>query len=87
MSQEPNKRAKPVEETNNKARLIQKQAEGLPSADRGWTRLIVDRSRVKEVVLYTMGQLHELGAGCRVLLPPLPLNNGKSTSSSAIHST
>jgi transposase len=60
----------PVEGINNKARVILKRAYGLRSADSLWTRLILDLNRAKEVVLYTIGQIHELGAGFRVLFAP-----------------
>jgi transposase len=60
----------PVEGINNKARVILKRAYGLRSADSLWTRLILDLNRAKEVVLYTIGQLHELGAGFRMLFAP-----------------
>jgi transposase len=60
----------PVEGINNKARVILKRAYGLRSADSLWTRLILDLNRAKEVVLYTIGQLHELGAAFRVLFAP-----------------
>jgi len=55
----------PVEGVNNKARVILKRSYGLKSADSLWTRLILDLNRAQEVVLYTIGQIHELVAGFR----------------------
>ncbi len=60
----------PVEGVNNKARVILKRSYGLKSADSLWTRLILDLNRAGDVVLYTVGQLHELVAGLRVLFSP-----------------
>jgi Transposase len=57
----------PVEGINNKARVILKRSYGLKSADSLWTRLILDLNRAKDVVLYTIRQMHELAAGFRVL--------------------
>jgi transposase len=57
----------PVEGINNKARVILKRSYGLKSADSLWTRLILDLNRAGEVVLYTIGQMHELVAGFRFL--------------------
>jgi transposase len=54
-----------VEGLNNKARVILKRSYGLKSADSLWTRLILDVNRAKDVVLYTIGQIHELAAGFR----------------------
>jgi transposase len=56
----------PVEGINNKARVILKRTYGLKSADSLWTRLILDLNRAQDVVLYTIGQIHELIAGFRV---------------------
>jgi transposase len=56
----------PVEGINNKARVILKRAYGLKSADSLWTRLILDLNRAQDIVLYTMGQIHEIVAGFRV---------------------
>jgi transposase len=56
----------PVEGLNNKARVILKRAYGLKAADSLWTRLILDVNRAKEVIRYTIGQVHELVAGFRV---------------------
>jgi transposase len=55
----------PVEGINNKARVILKRAYGLKSGDSLWTRLILDLNRAQDVVLYTIGQIHELVAGFR----------------------
>jgi transposase len=55
----------PVEGINNKARVILKRAYGLKSADSLWTRLILDLNRAHDVVLYTIGQIHDLVAGFR----------------------
>jgi transposase len=60
----------PVEGVNNKARVILKRCYGLKSADSLWTRLILDLNRAGEVVLYTIGQVHELVAGFRFLFSP-----------------
>ncbi len=57
----------PVEGVNNKARVILKRSYGLKSADSLWTRLILDLNRAGEVVQYTIGQLHEVVTGLRVL--------------------
>jgi transposase len=57
----------PVEGLNNKARVILKRAYGLKSADSLWTRLILDVNRAQDVVLYSIGQIHELVAGFRVI--------------------
>ena len=54
-----------VEGINNKARVILKRAYGLKAADSLWTRLILDLNRVTDIVLYTIGQIHELVAGFR----------------------
>jgi len=56
-----------VEGINNKARVILKRAYGLKSADSLWTRLILDLNRAKDVVMYTIGQMHEVMAGFRDL--------------------
>jgi transposase len=56
----------PVEGINNKARVILKRSYGLKSADSLWTRLILDLNRAKHVVLYTIGQMHELVAAFRI---------------------
>jgi len=55
----------PVEGINNKARVILKRSYGLKSADSLWTRLILDLNRATDVILYTIGQVHELVAGFR----------------------
>ena len=55
----------PVEGLNNKARVVLKRAYGLKSADSLWTRLILDLNRAKDVVQYTITQMHELIAGFR----------------------
>ena len=60
----------PVEGVNNKARVILKRSYGLRSADSLWTRLILDLNRAGDVVLYTLGQMHELVAGFRILFSP-----------------
>jgi transposase len=60
----------PVEGVNNKARVILKRSYGLKSADSLWTRLILDLNRAGDVVLYTIGQMHELVAGFRLLFSP-----------------
>jgi transposase len=57
----------PVEGINNKARVILKRSYGLKSADSLWTRLILDLNRAKDIVLYTIGQMHELVAAFRIL--------------------
>ena len=57
----------PVEGLNNKARVILKRTYGLKSADSLWTRLILDLNRAQDVVLYTIGQIHELVAGFRTI--------------------
>jgi transposase len=57
----------PVEGLNNKARVILKRAYGLKSTDSLWTRLILDVNRAQDVVLYSIGQIHELVAGFRVI--------------------
>jgi hypothetical protein len=54
-----------VEGLNNKARVILKRSSGLQSADSLWTRLILDLNRARDVVLRTIGQIHELVAGLR----------------------
>jgi transposase len=54
-----------VEGINNKARVILKRAYGLKAADSLWSRLILDLNRVTDLVLYTIGQIHELVAGFR----------------------
>ncbi len=54
-----------VEGINNKARVILKRTYGLKSADSLWTRLILDLNRAKDVVLHTIGQIHELVMGFR----------------------
>lgn len=54
-----------VEGINNKARVILKRSYGLRSADSLWTRLILDLNRARDVVLRTIGQVHELVAGLR----------------------
>ena len=56
----------PVEGLNNKARVALKRCYGLKAADSLWTRLILDINRATDVVLYTIGQIHELVAGFRV---------------------
>lgn len=56
----------PIEGINNKARVILKRSYGLKSADSLWTRLILDLNRAKDVVLYTIGQMHELVAAFRI---------------------
>jgi transposase len=60
----------PVEGINNKARVILKRSYGLKSADSLWTRLILDLNRVQDIVLYTIGQIHDLVAGLRILFSP-----------------
>jgi transposase len=60
----------PVEGINNKARVILKRSYGLKSADSLWTRLILDLNRAQDIVLYTIGQIHELVAGLRILFSP-----------------
>src|SRR5262249_24867161 len=50
----------PVEGLNNKARVILKRSYGLKSAGSLWTRLILDVNRAKDVILHTIGQIHEL---------------------------
>jgi transposase len=54
-----------VEGLNNKARVILKRSYGLKSADSLWTRLILDLNRARDVVLRTIGQIHEMVAGLR----------------------
>jgi transposase len=56
-----------VEGLNNKARVIIKRAYGLKSAASLWTRLILDVNRAKDIVLYTIEQVHALVAGFQVL--------------------
>ena len=56
----------PVEGLNNKARVILKRSYGLKSCETLWTRLILDLNRAKHVVLYTIGQMHELVAAFRI---------------------
>lgn len=60
----------PVEGINNKARVILKRSYGLKSADSLWTRLILDLNRAGDVVLHTIGQMHELVASFRLLFSP-----------------
>lgn len=55
-----------VEGINNKARVIIKRAYGLKSADSLWDRLILDLNRAKDIVVYTIADVHELVAGFRV---------------------
>jgi transposase len=57
----------PVEGINNKARVILRRAYGLKSADSLWTRLILDLNRAKDVVVYTIGRIRELTAGCQAV--------------------
>jgi len=57
----------PVEGINNKARVIVKRAYGLKSGDSLWTRLILDLNRATDVVLHTIGQIHELVVGFRAI--------------------
>lgn len=54
-----------VEGLNNKARVILKRSYGLKATDSLWTRLILDVNRATDVVLYTIGQIHELVVGFR----------------------
>jgi transposase len=56
-----------VEGLNNKARVILKRCYGLKGADSLWTRLILDVNRMKDIVLYTIDQIHELVEGFRVI--------------------
>jgi transposase len=56
-----------VEGLNNKARVILKRAYGLKTAASLWTRLILDVNRAREVVLYTIAQIHELVGGFRAV--------------------
>jgi transposase len=60
----------PVEGINNKARVILKRSYGLKSADSLWTRLILDLNRANDIVLYTIGQMHELVANFRLAFSP-----------------
>jgi len=55
-----------VEGINNKARGILNRCFGLKSGDSLWTRLILDLNRGKEVVLYTIKQVHNFVEGFRV---------------------
>jgi transposase len=55
-----------VEGINNKARVILKRAYGLKSPDSLWDRLILDLNRARDVVRYTIADMHELVAGFRV---------------------
>jgi transposase len=57
----------PVEGINNKARVIIKRAYGLKSADRLWTRLVLDLNRGKDVVLRTIDQIRALVVGFRAI--------------------
>ena len=57
----------PIEGINNKARVILRRAYGLKSVDSLWTRLILDLNRAQDVVLYTIGQIHQLAAGFRAV--------------------
>jgi hypothetical protein len=57
----------PIEGINNKARVILRRAYGLKSVDSLWTRLILDLNRAQDVVLYTIGQIHQLAAGFRTV--------------------
>jgi transposase len=57
----------PVEGINNKARVILKRAYGLKSVDSLWTRLLLDLNQAQDVVLYTIGQIHQLAAGFRAI--------------------
>jgi len=59
-----------VEGINNKARVIIKRAYGLKAADSLWSRLVLDLNRAKEIVKYTVGQIHELVLGFRNLFSP-----------------
>ncbi len=56
-----------VEGLNNKARVIIKRAYGLKSAASLWTRLILDVNRARDIVLYTIEQVHAMIAGFQVL--------------------
>jgi hypothetical protein len=56
----------PVAAINHKARVILKRAYGLKSADSLWTRLMLDLTRAKEVVVLTIGQFQEIAAGFRL---------------------
>jgi transposase len=56
-----------VEGINNKARVIIKRAYGLKSADSLWTRLILDLNRARQVVVNTIGRMHELVMGFRTI--------------------
>ena len=60
----------PVEGINNKARVILKRSYGLKSAESLWTRLILDLNRAKDLVLYTIDEIHELVAIFRLLCHP-----------------
>jgi hypothetical protein len=51
-----------VEGINNKARVILKRAYGLKSIDSLWTRLVLDLNWAKDVVQYTIRQIHGLVA-------------------------
>jgi transposase len=57
----------PIEGLNNKARVILKRSYGLKGVDSLWTRLILDVNRATDVVLYTIGQIHDLVAGFRAI--------------------
>ena len=55
----------PVEGINNKARVIVKRAYGLKSGASLWARLVLDLNRARDVVQYTIEQMHGLVAGFR----------------------
>lgn len=46
---------------------ILKRAYGLKGVDSLWTRLILDVNRSMDVVLHTIGQIHDLVAGFRTI--------------------
>lgn len=60
----------PVEGINNKARVILKRAYGLKSGESLWTRLVLDLNRAKDVVKYTLDQIHECVQGFRAAFAP-----------------
>jgi transposase len=56
-----------VEGLNNKARVVIKRAYGLKSAASLWTRLILDINRAKDIVLYSIEQVHAMVASFQIL--------------------
>jgi transposase len=59
-----------VEGINNKARVITKRAYGLKSADRLWSRLILDLNRASEAISWTIEQIRQIAHGLKALFDP-----------------